>query len=70
MVATADKHDEIITRLAALSDQMAQVLLNHDERMRANEESIAETKRHVSQVQRLWVRLAKKHGWLDDEDSS
>ncbi len=32
------------------------------------DESIAETKRHINAVQRLWVRLAKKHGWLEDED--
>ena len=31
-------------------------------------ESLAEHRRDAEQYRRWWTYLAKKHGWLDDED--
>ena len=47
--------------LLALTEQIVQILQGHEEQM-------AELRRDGQQLQRLWVHLAKKHGWLDDED--
>ena len=32
------------------------------------EEELAEVREDTNMTRRMWVRLAKKHGWLDDED--
>ena len=29
---------------------------------------LEEVRRDANQTQRLWVRLSRKYGWLDDED--
>ena len=31
-------------------------------------EDVKETRHHAAMTQRLWVHLARKHGWLEDED--
>ena len=31
-------------------------------------ETLEEVRRDARQTQRLWVNLAKKYGWLDDDD--
>ena len=38
------------------------------ERTEENKERIEQNERHLAALQRLWVRLAQKHGWLEDED--
>ncbi len=38
------------------------------ERIEQNKERIEQNERHLAALQRLWVRLAQKHGWLEDED--
>ena len=34
------------------------------------QQMVAELRRDTQHNQRMWVRLAQKHGWLDDEDWS
>ena len=38
------------------------------ERTEEHKERIEQNERHLAALQRLWVRLAQKHGWLEDED--
>ena len=47
-------HDATINLLTTLVERQ-QILLE-------------EVRRDAQMTQRLWVRLAKKHGWLDDDD--
>lgn len=54
--------------LMGLNERMVELLAKQDERLARSEERLEETRRDVQQNQRLWTRLARKHGWLDDED--
>ena len=44
---------------------MVEILGQQLERMDAR---LEETRRDCQQTQRLWTRLALKHGWLEDDD--
>jgi hypothetical protein len=52
--ATKDNHQAMINLLIAIGERQ-QTLLE-------------EIQRDSQQTQRLWVRLAERYGWLDDED--
>ena len=53
--ATAGNHQAMINLLIAIGERQ-QTLLE-------------EIQRDSQQTQRLWVRLAQRYGWLDDDDS-
>lgn len=36
--------------------------------LQRQEEQLGEVREDAKMTRRMWVRLAKKHGWLDDED--
>ena len=58
-------------RIAALEiktgnhDVMLELLISIGERQL---EMLDEVRRDCQQTQRLWVRLAQRHGWLEDDD--
>ena len=54
LTSIAERQQDSIDSLKALAER-------HDDR-------IEEMRRDNRQTQRLWVRLCKKYGWLDDED--
>lgn len=54
-------HDVAIDLLINIADRQQTLL----EEIR---EDVKETKRHAAATQRLWVHLARKHGWLEEED--
>ena len=51
-------------RLAHLERQEGRIL----ELLERNQERMAQNERQIAAVQNLWVRLCKRHGWLEDED--
>ena len=51
----AERSLELLTEVRRDNDHKAEVL--------------AEMRRDTQQTQRLWLRLAEKYGWLEDDDA-
>ena len=65
------KHDERIGRLARLEERIVDMLADHDARLIAHDEELAELRRDGQKLQQIWIRIARKNGWddlLDEED--
>ena len=65
----ANRHEQRIARLDSIIE-------NHDQfldRLLANQEAIVslleELTRDAATTRRLWLRLAQRYGWLDDEQN-
>ena len=52
-------HDVMINLLCSPLERHADMLERH-------EVLVAEVRRDAQQTQRLWTRMARKYGWLDD----
>ena len=53
---------------AAITNLLITMLERHQETMDRQDAMLQEMRRDNQQTRRLWVRLCKKYGWLDDED--
>ena len=53
--------EQMMGRLMALEERSMEI--HADTRAQ-----LAEQREDSKKLQRLWVNLAKKHGWIDDED--
>ena len=53
---------------AELFQGLVGIVTNQQEQLAAQQDQVAEYRRDAQQMQRLWVHLARKHGWLEDED--
>ena len=58
---TSRTHDAMLNLLISIAERQ-------QESLERQESLLQEVRRDSQQTQRLWVRLAQKHGWLDDED--
>ena len=58
-----DAHDESVRLLT-------QILAGIGQRIEQNEALLEEVRRDSAQTRRLWVRLAQRYGWLDDDDET
>ena len=74
--ASAERHEQTLARLASIAenqDQLLDRLLINQETLQANQESIVslleELTRDAATTRRLWLRLAQRYGWLDDEQN-
>ena len=65
----AQRHEQTIARLDSMIEDHDQLL----DRLIANQEAIAnlleEVTRDAAITRRLWLRLAQRYGWLDDEQN-
>ena len=60
--------EDRVTSVDSCIGLLTAILERQDERIMQNDERLEEVRRDSRQTQRLWVRLCKKYGWLDDED--
>ena len=74
--AAAERHEQTHARLASIAenqDQLLDRLLTNQETRQANQEAIVslleELTRDAATTRRLWLRLAQRYGWLDDEQN-
>ena len=74
--AAAARHQQTIARLDSIvehQDQLLDRLLANQETLQANQEAIValleELTRDAATTRRLWLRLAQRYGWLDDEQN-
>ena len=73
---TAERHEQTLARLVSIAenqDQLLDRLLANQEALQANQEAIVslleELTRDAATTRRLWLRLAQRYGWLDDEQN-
>ena len=71
-----ERHEQHIARLDAIienHDQLLDRLLANQETLQANQDAIVslleELTRDAATTRRLWLRLAQRYGWLDDEQN-
>ncbi|MDE2937488.1 MAG: hypothetical protein OXR67_01000 [Chloroflexota bacterium] len=74
LTAIAEDHDQIMERLVANQEYLQEnlkTLQTNQDRMQANHEAILslleELTRDAANTRRLWLRLAQRYGWIDDE---
>ena len=79
-----ERHEQTIARLASIAenqDQLLDRLIANQETLQANQETLQanqeamtslleELTRDAATTRRLWLRLAQRYGWLDDEQNS
>ncbi len=81
--AIIENHDQLLDRLLANQETLQanqktlqanqETLQSNQEKMQANQEAIVglleELTRDAVTTRRLWLRLAQRYGWLDDEQN-
>ena len=72
----AGRHEQTIARLVSIAenhDQLLDRLLANQETLQANQEAMVSLLEELTQdaatTRRLWLRLAQRYGWLDDEQN-
>ena len=58
---TSRTHDVMLNLLVSVGERQLEML-------DGQREMLDEIRRDARQTQRLWVRLAQRHGWLEDDD--
>ena len=71
-----ENHDELLERLMSNQEALKsnqEALKSNQEALKSNQEEIvhllAEVARDAATTRRLWLRLAQRYGWLDDEQN-
>ena len=71
-----ENHDQLLDRLLANQEALQanqETLQANQETLHANQEAIValleELTRDAAATRRLWLRLAQRYGWLDDEQN-
>ena len=59
---------ETSMQLTELMAEVVGLVHRQDERLQHQRELLDEVRQDTKMTRRLWVRLATKHGWLDDDD--
>ena len=74
LTAIADHQDQLLDRLVTNQDTLQanlEALQAGQDRLEASQETIVtlleELTQHTTATHRLWLRLAQRYGWLDDE---
>lgn len=63
-----ERHQELFGRIASISQRQQRQLDDIVGIIERQQEQLAEVREDAKMTRRLWVRLATKYGWLDDED--
>ena len=68
LTETDRKLSELMVEVIRLVHRQDGRLERQDEQIRQQKELLDEVREDTKMTRRLWVRLAAKHGWLDDDD--
>ena len=55
-------------RIAELTQTLATMLVSHDGQLASLRELVDEAREDNRMTRNLWVNLARRYGWLDDQD--
>lgn len=76
LTTIAEHHDQLMERLVANQEYLQEnlkTLQANQEKMQDNHEAIVsileELARDAANTRRLWLRLAQRYGWIDDEQN-
>lgn len=76
LVSIAENHDQLLERLLASQEALQanqETLQASQETLFSNQEAIVnlleELTRDAATTRRLWLRMAQRYGWLDDEQN-
>ena len=65
----AERHEQTIARLVSIAENQDQLL----DRLLSNQEATTQLLEEVihdaATTRRVWLRLAQRYGWLDDEQN-
>ena len=67
---TSRTHEMMLNLLISIGERQQETLERHQELLERQQEMLAEIRRDAQQTQRLWVRLAQRYGWLDENDDT
>ena len=67
---TSRTHEMMLNLLISIGERQQETLERHQELLERQQEMLAEIRRDARQTQRLWVRLAQRYGWLDENDDT
>lgn len=68
LIGIAENQTEILKGQQKTLDDHTKLLRAHQVLLGKLNDNLEEVRRDAQHTQRLWVRLAQKNGWLDDED--
>ena len=68
--ALLDRQQALLERHQALLERYQETLDRQQQTLDRQQELLAEVRRDARQTQRLWVRLAQRYGWLDENDDT
>ena len=57
-----------LDRLEEVSEKLTELMATVVTAIQHQQELLDEVRQDTKMTRRLWVRLATKHGWLDDDD--
>jgi hypothetical protein len=60
--------EERLDRLEEVSEKLTELMATVVTAIQHQQELLDEVRQDTKMTRRLWVRLAAKHGWLDEED--
>ena len=63
-----ERHQETLERHQETLERQQETLERQQKTLERQQEILEEVRRDARQTQRLWVRLAQRHGWLEDDD--
>ena len=76
LTSIVENHDQLLERLLASQERIQashETLQANQETLHSNQEAIVnlleELTRDAATTRRLWLRLAQRYGWLDDEQN-
>ena len=65
----SSRHHEVrLNLLADIAERQQDLIERIDTRIEQQNALLKELKQDTAMTRRLWVRLCKKYGWLEDED--
>ena len=74
---TSRTHEAMLNLLLSIGERQQELLERQQETQDRQQETqdrhqalLAEVRRDAQQTQRLWVRLAQRYGWLDENDDT
>ena len=62
------RQQDMLERHQGTLDRQQDMLDRQQEMLGRQQEMLEEIRRDARQTQRLWVRLAQRYGWLEDDD--
>ncbi len=64
----AERQQALLERLELNIERLDRNIERLDRNLEEQRKEVAEYRRDARQYQRLWVHLAQKYGWLDEDD--